>query len=188
MGNGTFGGHSQPLYFPAGHEHAGLFKGMANILEEQGFTNAQKIRAECISFKCEEGATNCCCRRILYNQPNFVNVEPVLKTLCREAGHEALFLPKFHCELKPIEMLWGYAKYRKSLICYIYCYSFFSGYRNVSDGKFATAKRIVPECLNMCNTLTIRQFFRKAWRYMDAYANEPAGRHTDKYPRYRCLA
>src|SRR5258705_9676741 len=59
--------------------------------------------------------------------------------------------------------------YNPSLICYIYCYSFFSGYRNVSDGKFATVKRIVPKCLDMCNTLTIQQFFRTVWCYIDAY-------------------
>ena len=46
---------------------------------------------------------------------------------------------------------------------------FNSGYCNVSDGKFTTAKLIVPQCLNMCDTLTIRRFFRKVWRYMDAY-------------------
>jgi hypothetical protein len=34
MGDGTFRGQSQPLYFPTGHEHSGLFKGMAIILEE----------------------------------------------------------------------------------------------------------------------------------------------------------
>jgi hypothetical protein len=43
------------------------------------------------------------------------------------------------------------------------------GYRKASDGKFATAKVLVPQCLDMCETLTIRRFFRKTWRYMDAY-------------------
>ncbi|KIM76309.1 hypothetical protein PILCRDRAFT_826487, partial [Piloderma croceum F 1598] len=42
-------------------------------------------------------------------------------------------------------------------------------YHNISDGKFVTAKCIVPKCLNMCDTLTIQQFFQKSWHYMDAY-------------------
>ena len=36
-------GKPQPLYFPEGHKHAGIFKGMAQILEERGFQN---IRSE----------------------------------------------------------------------------------------------------------------------------------------------
>ena len=51
-------------------------------------------------------------------------------------------------------MVWGYAKYR---------------YRAATDGKFKTAKDLVPKCLDSCDTVTIRRFFRKTWRYMDAY-------------------
>jgi hypothetical protein len=43
------------------------------------------------------------------------------------------------------------------------------GYRKASDRKFATAKVPVPQCLNMCETLTIHQFFCKTWCYMDTY-------------------
>ena len=42
-------------------------------------------------------------------------------------------------------------------------------YRNLSDGRFATAKLLVPQCLDSCDLITIRKFFRKAWRYIDAY-------------------
>jgi hypothetical protein len=111
----------------------------------------------------------CCMYRVLSLQEDFTTEKPMLQHYIEGRGHICMFLPKFHCELNPIGMLWGYAKYRESLIYYIYYHSFFSGYRNVSDGKFATAKRIVPACLDMCDTLTIRRFFRKAWRYMDAY-------------------
>ncbi|OJA11837.1 hypothetical protein AZE42_04062 [Rhizopogon vesiculosus] len=35
----------------------------------------------------------------------------MLETLIKKAGHECIFLPKFHCELNPIEMYWGWCKY-----------------------------------------------------------------------------
>jgi hypothetical protein len=37
-------------------------------------------------------------------------VKSLLKEACASEGVEILFLPKFHCELNPIEMVWGYAK------------------------------------------------------------------------------
>jgi hypothetical protein len=52
----------------------------------------------------------CCCRRFLYNQPDFFNVKSHLETVCEEQGFRVLFLPKFHCELNFIEMCWGFAK------------------------------------------------------------------------------
>ena len=59
MGNARFAdGIPQPLYFPEGHECAGVFKGMAMILEEQGFRD---VHAECPKFKCVPNAQACCC-------------------------------------------------------------------------------------------------------------------------------
>jgi hypothetical protein len=111
MGDTSFNGHPQSLYFPDNHPtHPGLFKGMAVILEERGYANARGLRTQCPDFKCEKGAIDCCCRRLLFNQPDFVNVESLLETHCRERGFTALFLPKFHCELNFIEMCWGFAK------------------------------------------------------------------------------
>ena len=103
-------GTPQSLYFPEGHERAGVFKGMAVILEEHGFGNMSKTLAECKNFKCAPGSINCCCRHILYNQPDFANVPFLLETTCRSKGFSVLFLPKFHCELNFIEQCWGYAK------------------------------------------------------------------------------
>jgi hypothetical protein len=119
MANGQFAdGTPQEFYFPLGHPRAGVFKGMAIILEERGFEGCQGRkgkRAECEGFKCLPGATDCCCCRILYNQPDFVNVESLLETECRARGFQVLFLPKFHCELNFIKQCWGSAKrtYRK---------------------------------------------------------------------------
>ncbi|KAG1824000.1 hypothetical protein EV424DRAFT_1346241 [Suillus variegatus] len=41
--------------------------------------------------------------------------------------------------------------------------------RALADGTFPTARRLVPELLNACPTKVIRAFYRKTWRYMDAY-------------------
>jgi transposase len=111
MSDGTLlNGTSQSLYFPDGHGRAGVFKGMVTILEEHGFRDAQKLRAECKGFKCSPPAVDCCCRRIMFNQPDFAHVKTILETTCNAHGFKVIFLPKFHCELNFIEQCWGYAK------------------------------------------------------------------------------
>ena len=105
-------GTKQSLYLPLGNQKEGLFKGVQVILEEQGITLDSKKKRDCPSFKCpDKGQTDCCYCRVLFNQPYFTMVESRLETCCKSHGVEVIFLPKFHCELNPIEQCWGYAKH-----------------------------------------------------------------------------
>ncbi|KZV69533.1 hypothetical protein PENSPDRAFT_608568 [Peniophora sp. CONT] len=148
-------GTPQPLYFPDDHStHAGLFKGMAIILAERGISTAG-LRSQCKDFKCAPGATSCCCRRILFNEPDFTAVEPILFAHCRARGFRVVLLPKFHPELNPIEQCWGYAK-RK--------------YREMpKSSKEADLHRNVVSALAEVTTERIRNFERRTARFMDAY-------------------
>ena len=111
MANGVLpNGQPQSLYFPEGHPQAGVFKGMATILTERGFFKEATLNAQCKDFKCPNDRIDCCCRRFLFNQPDFTAVESTLETRCKEHGFPALFLPKFHPELNPIEQCWCRAK------------------------------------------------------------------------------
>lgn len=115
MGDARFpDGRPQSLYFDEKSQRPGVFKGMAQILEERGIRVSGK-RAQCPDFKCKPPALDCCVRRVLYNQPDFCDAESVLENHCRECAFQVLFLPKFHCEINPIEQCWGAAKreYRK---------------------------------------------------------------------------
>ncbi|KAG1888983.1 uncharacterized protein F5891DRAFT_1216029 [Suillus fuscotomentosus] len=76
-------GDTQSLYFPEGHEKAGWFKGMVQLLVERGYADAPKLRAECKDFKCLGDRTDCCCRRLMYSQPGFTVVESRLESSCR---------------------------------------------------------------------------------------------------------
>jgi hypothetical protein len=108
----------QSLYFPDNHPDAGIFKGMAQILVERGYSKKEieSKRAECKGFKCPDvpdgSDPTCCCRRMVYTQPDFVSAESLVAETCRARGFDVIFLPKFHCELNPIEQGWGYAKDR----------------------------------------------------------------------------
>lgn len=57
---------------------------------------------------------DCCMQRLLSVQDDFKNEKPLLQLIIEGAGHTCLFLPKFHCELNPIELVWGQAKQRES--------------------------------------------------------------------------
>ena len=78
-------------------------KGLQQTLEERGF-NVRNLRAKC-SPVCPFENDNCCMARILSKQEDFTNQISMLETVLREAGHLCIFLPKFHCELNPIEMV-----------------------------------------------------------------------------------
>jgi len=101
-------GSPQDLYFPMDHpSNPRAFKWMMNILMEHRYTDSSQLHVQCDGLKYTAGATSCCCQRIL---PNFVAVKLFLETLCHSHSIQVLFLPKFHCELNPIEQCWGYAK------------------------------------------------------------------------------
>ena len=82
---------------------SGEVKGLKAVLEEHGF-DIKGLKAKC-SPVCPFESQKCCLAWLLSQQDDFVNQESMLKTLIKEAGHQCFFLPKFHCELNPIEMV-----------------------------------------------------------------------------------
>jgi len=78
-------------------------KGLQQVLAERGFVT-QGMRAKC-SPVCPFENDRCCMARLLSKQDDFKDQPSMLETLIEKAGHECIFLPKFHCELNPIEMV-----------------------------------------------------------------------------------
>lgn len=131
-----------------------------------------ELHADIIS---ESLSATCCMRKMLANQQDFKAKKLLIQTIIEGAGHKCWFLPKFHCELNLIEMYWGWVKVHESTnswLCDILisrCDRDITGFQITSDGKFPTAKCLIPEIRDACPTKTIRAFFHKSWRYMDAY-------------------
>jgi hypothetical protein len=73
----------------------------------------------------------CCISRALSQQQDVLEEKPLIQQYIEDQGHICKFLPKFHCELDPIEMYWGWAKhsaffafisiYLTSLVCRVPC-------------------------------------------------------------------
>ncbi|KAF7351880.1 hypothetical protein MVEN_01149600 [Mycena venus] len=155
-------GTSQPLYFPDGHAHAGVFKGMAVILKERGLDREAKLNAQCKGFKCAPGATSCCCRRVLYNQPDFKSEKSLLEKVCEARGFRAMFLPKFHCELNFLEQCWGASKrvYRMK----------------PASSKEEDLERNVIDALDSVSLKVMRRYANRSLRFLDAYRRGLNGR------------
>lgn len=109
-------GDIQSFYYLDDHpveSMRGWFKGMEQIIRERGLWPAEGgLKAQCHKFHCPPGRTDCCCRRLLFTQPDFVNNKSQLQEFIESRGHLCDFYPKYHCELNFIEQYWGAGKLR----------------------------------------------------------------------------
>ena len=78
-------------------------KGLQQTLQQCGFDIAG-MRAKC-SLVCPFENKGCCMARLLSRQEDFRNQVSLLEQTITARGHLCIFLPKFHCELNPIEMV-----------------------------------------------------------------------------------
>ena len=105
-------GESQSFYFDEDHPTmAGWYKGMEQIIKERGLWK-EGLLVQCEGFKCVQGKIDCCCRCLLFTQPDFTMQKSQLEEFITSRGHICDFYPKYHCELNFIEQFWGAAKFR----------------------------------------------------------------------------
>jgi hypothetical protein len=97
----------------------------------------------------------CCWRNILRHQPDFLAERPKIVKILEGAGHEVMFLPKFHCELNPIELVWSMIKtqFRKG-----------GGRSSIAGAREALARAMDKPTFEQ-----IRACFGHCWKYHDAY-------------------
>src|SRR5216684_4419366 len=81
---------------------AGEAKGLQQTLEKWGF-DVHRLCVKC-ALVCPFENNNCCMAHLLSKQDDFHLQESLLKQKIKSKGHLCVFLPKFHCELNPIEM------------------------------------------------------------------------------------
>ncbi len=146
-------------------------KGIKRILQERDLWKKELV-LDCQMCKNKELAegpprVDCCARRIMASQSDFIAQKSAIVELIENAGHLCVFYPKFHCELNFIEMYWGAAKHYT---------------RNHCDYTWAGLQETIPRALDSVNIVTIRKFARKSWRYMQLYREGLMG----KLAEYAC--
>ncbi|KAF9442265.1 hypothetical protein P691DRAFT_798574 [Macrolepiota fuliginosa MF-IS2] len=169
----VFNSQPQSLYYPEGHPCGGVFKGITIILEEQGYDiHGKKALCGGAKFNCLPGAQDCCCHWMLFNEPDFANVKSRLEELAENLGVQVIFLPKFHCELNPIEQCWGFAKRVYQLSPHSLC-------KDHLEHNALSALAEVP-------LTSIQKFAVKSHWFIDAYSWGLNGRQAAWAVRHYC--
>lgn len=93
-------------------------------------------------------------RKEIATHPDFANEKTKLQHLINERGHAFQFIPKYHCELNPIERCWSQSKrYTRA-----YCNYNITGLR-----------RNIPRGLDSVSVENIQNYFRRVRDYMCGY-------------------
>jgi transposase len=152
-------GTEQSMVFEPGHELAGQAKGLKEVLMERGID----ITALNMKLMCKDknidvyqgGVLMCCARHCMASHRDFLSQVSILEETITNTGHICLFLPKYHCELNPIEAYWGAAKRFARANC---------------DYSFDGLKACVPKSLESVSLVSIRKFFRRCAHFIELYS------------------
>ena len=124
----------------------GVAKGLIQMLKERG-----RYRP---GMKLDE------MRAEISTHPDFKNEKTKIEHFLNSKGFCCMFLPKFHCELNPIERCWGQAKRYTRAHC---------------NYTIAGLRKNVPQGLESVSVENIRNYFRKSRHYMFGYLQGVAG-------------
>ena len=118
----------------------GTPKGMKLVLQERG-VDVSGLKAEDM-------------RLALQQMHDFKYEKTKLERLLATKGYRGIFIPKFHCELNPIERVWAQSKKYTRAHC---------------DYSFKGPEDTIIPALDSVTLDSIRKFFRKMRDYMHAY-------------------
>ena len=135
MRDTMWNGQTQTLTLPDGCP-----KGAALVLEERGYDTK--------GMKLDE------MRSILAGHDDFKNEKCHVDTVLTDCGHTCVFIPKFHCELNPIERVWSQSKRYTRAHC---------------DYTIASLQRNIPLALQSVSAENIANYVRRCRNYMFAY-------------------
>ena len=142
----VWAGKPQSMVLPDGSA-----KGLRTILQERGINTS--------TFKADD------MRIILSNHDDFVNEKTQVEHYVTSRGYQCFFLPKFHCELNPIERVWGQSKR--------YC-------RAHSNFTLVKLRDTINPALDSVSVDLIRKYFRKVREYELAYVEgNKAGKEVE---------
>lgn len=151
----VWNGQVQSMCLPTG-----VPKGMKMVLEERG-VDTSKLVAESM-------------RQKLQTYSDFANPKTLIEELVERRGHLCYFLPKFHCEMNPIERCWCHAKKHT---------------RALANGSIVRLRKTVPEGLESVSLEMIQKFFSTARAFELCYRQGCTAKDVDqkvkKYQSHR---
>jgi hypothetical protein len=134
-------------------------KGLAIVLQERGLWR-HGLRLQCrkpgldiLQKSCLDGGT-CCARALMAQEPDFKLQKCRIQEEIEAHGHQALFYPKFHCEINPIEYVWGGAKRYA---------------RNHCGYSIKALRTTIPLALTSVSPSLILKFWKRTERMIQVY-------------------
>jgi hypothetical protein len=154
-------------------------KGMWTVLLERELVTVwEKLNATCENCRAgiETNNARCCCTKLLSSQPDFKAQRIWIEEALDAYGIKAMFYPKFHCELNPIELVWSHLK------CTL---------RRECSFSFKDLKVKLPNAIEAFSSAMTRRMYKHCFKYMQGYREGLTGRLLDyalkKYRGHRML-
>ena len=121
-------------------------KGLKTVLEERNVDTSRMNKADMI--------------KVLENMHDFKVQKTRAEELISRHGYRCIFLPKYHCELNPIERVWGQAKRFTRANC---------------DYTYGGLEKTITPAFESVSIELIRKYFRRVREYHRAYREGNCG-------------